>query len=141
MDKTKTVKTGITLPVEILEIIDEYMKKHKVKSRSRLLAEAVRSFIMERIWVEKHKVVMGVIIIVYNEKKGETVKKLLDVQHDYLDEIISTTHFHLSHERCLEVIMVRGESANIMRLITKMENISGIELTKFIPVEVKNQKI
>ena len=33
--------------------------------------------------------------------------------------------------------MVRGKSADIMGLITKMENISGIELTKFIPVEVK----
>ena len=127
------MKTGVSLPKDVMELMDRYMEKFGVKSRSKIIAEAVRSYVTERLWLAEKKKVIGLIIIIYNEKKGETVKKLLDVQHEFIGEIISTTHFHVSHDMCLEVIMTKGSAKNISDLISDMENIVGVEMIKFLP--------
>ena len=132
------MKTGVSLPVDVIELIDEYMEKSGIRSRSKILAEAVRSFIAERTWIrEPDKKMLGVLVVVYNEKRGETVKKLLDVQHDFINEVITTLHLHLTYEKCLEVILVRGLVRNLVTLVSNMENIVGVELTKFIPVRLE----
>jgi len=140
MSPTKTVKTGVTIPKEILDLIDEYMARYDVKSRSRLLSEAVKSFILDRSWADEYSYVIGVVVVVYNEKRGDTVKKLLDLQHEFLNEVISTMHFHASHDKCLEVILSRGPSRRIIELITRMENIVGVEMVRFIPVELRETR-
>jgi len=134
---SKTIKTGVTIPREILGLIDEYMEKYGIKSRSRLLSEAVRSFILDRSWAEKCEYVIGVTVVIYNEKRGDTVKKLLDIQHEFLEEIISTLHFHVSYDKCLEVVLLRGSSQKIISLISQMENVVGVEMVKFVPADVR----
>ena len=34
--------------------------------------------------------------------------KLMDIQHGYHDVVIVTTHAHLDHHTCLEVVVLRG---------------------------------
>jgi len=140
VSKLKTIKTGVSLPSDVVELIDKYMGDLGVKSRSKLLAEAVRTFIFDRMWMRKVKgEVLGAFIVLYDEKRGETVKRLIDLQHEFLDEIIATLHFHASHSKCLEVILVKGESKDIIKLISSVENIAGVELARFFPVHVKEE--
>lgn len=133
MSSTKRLKTGVSLPKDTIELLDKYMEKFGIKSRSKVITEAVRSYVTERLWLTEKKNIIGVIIIIYNEKRGETVKKLLDAQHEFIGEIISSTHFHISHDTCLEVIMTKGQAKNISNLISKLENIIGVEMVKFFP--------
>lgn len=131
------IKTGVSLPKEIIRILDEYMKLTGLKSRSKVLSDAVLNFINEQIWLETERDITGVLIVVYNEKRGDTVRRFLDVQHDYLDEIIATMHTHVTHDKCLEVILVKSKSTYIRRLVGEIQNITGIEYTKFVPIPMQ----
>ena len=129
------MKTGVSLPADLLREIDEYMKTFGLRSRSKLLSEAVRSFMVERAWMtEKEREVIGVLIVIYNEKRGDTVRRLLDIQHDFLGDIVATTHFHISHEKCLEVILTKGRVGHVTELLSQIENVVGVEVARFVPV-------
>ena len=130
---TRRVKTGVSLPGDIIRLLDEYMELTGARSRSKILSDAVLNFVNERLWLRTNRNIMGVLIVIYNEKRGETVKKLLDIQHEYLDNISATLHIHATHDKCLEVILIRGESTRILRLLGDMQNIVGVEYTKFVP--------
>jgi len=130
---TRRVKTGVSLPEDIIRLLDEYMELTGARSRSKILSDAVLNFVNERLWLRTNRNIMGVLIVIYNEKRGETVKKLLDIQHEYLDNISATLHIHATHDKCLEVILIKGESTRILRLLGDMQNIVGVEYTKFVP--------
>ena len=132
-----SVKTGVSIPKTLMVELDRFMKLMKIRSRSKVISEALRSYIAERSWLLSAKNVTGLLVVLYNEKRGETVKRLLDVQHEYLEEIRATMHFHVSHERCLEAIIVKGTVEKIKRLMSDLTNIVGVELVRFIPVLVE----
>ena len=52
-------------------------------------------------------------------------------------ETISTLHFHVSYDKCLEVVLLRGSSQKIISLISQMENVVGVEMVKFVPADVR----
>jgi metal-responsive CopG/Arc/MetJ family transcriptional regulator len=39
--------------------------------------------------------------------------KLTGMQHLYSQQILSTPHFHLDHDNCLEVLVIKGKAGNL----------------------------
>jgi CopG family nickel-responsive transcriptional regulator len=66
-------------------------------------------------------------VIVYDHHKREVVDKLLDIQHDFHELIISSQHIHLDHDNCLEIIVVRGRMARVNELAAKLKSIKGVK--------------
>ncbi len=45
---------------------------------------------------------------VYNHHQRQLAARLTDLQHDHHELTVSTTHAHLDHEHCVEVVILRG---------------------------------
>ena len=45
--------------------------------------------------------------------QNELVQKILEIQHDAKVNIMCNTHVHVSHENCLETIMVTGKVSEV----------------------------
>jgi len=69
---------------------------------------------------------MGVISLVYDHHQPNLQDKLTEVQHDYHHQIISSTHVHMDHDNCLEVIIVRGKAKEIQELSDRMIALRGV---------------
>ncbi len=131
----KTIKTGITLPVDLLEEVDSFMRKMNLRSRSKVIAEALRIYLDDRKFLlAENKRFVGSIFIIYNHERGETLERLVDIQHNYLDLISSVLHMHLTHEKCLEVLLFKGLRDDIKKLVSDIENITGVDLVRIIAV-------
>ena len=122
---TENVKFGVYIPRDLAVEIEEFLKKSKIKSKSRLIQEALRLFLAEHGWESGGKVA-GIIGVMYNHHVKGVDSELIDVQHDYLDVIVSTLHIHVTHELCMLGIVVRGQSDKIKELISKIMNIKGV---------------
>jgi len=48
--------------------------------------------------------------MIYDHHRSGVTKELTDLQHDYHHEITATTHVHLDHDNCLEIVAVRGQT-------------------------------
>ncbi len=127
-----TTKTGISIPKNVLERLDKIMEKTGAKSRSKVITTAVINYLdeIEKL-MDTTANVVAVITYTYDHHRGDTVKNLLSIQHDYLDAILFTTHVHISKHKCLETLVVKGATGEILNLIAKLENIKGVEALKY----------
>lgn len=58
-----------------------------------------------------------------------------DLQHKFLEEIISTTHIHASREKCMILIAVKGKLTRINALMQKLKSFKTIQNLQFLALE------
>ncbi|MBV5302603.1 MAG: nickel-responsive transcriptional regulator NikR [Chlorobium sp.] len=117
---------GVSLEKPLIEDFDLHIKAQQYKSRSEAIRDLIREELLRKKWTEGGAVA-GAIIMTYDHHKRELVNKLLDIQHDFHDIIISTQHVHLDHNNCLEVIAVNGNAADVEKLSTGLKVLVGVK--------------
>lgn len=122
----KLVRFGVSLEGELLRRFDAFIGAEGYVNRSKAIADLIRKeFIIDAF--SKGGAVAGAVTIVYDHHKREVVNKLLDMQHDHGDIIISTQHVHLDHDNCLEIIAVRGPGAKVKVLADSLKAVKGVK--------------
>ncbi len=116
---------GVSLEEELLEALDQYVKENKFPNRSQAIRHLIEKNLVEKKWQCNH-IVAGAIVLMYDHHKKDVISKLTDVQHDFYDVILSSQHFHLNHNNCLEIIAVKGEAVKLTELADKLISIKGI---------------
>ncbi len=122
------VRVGVTFPSELLSDFDKTTKKMGYKSRSKAIQDTVRAFVNEQKWLADVKgTKAGSITMIYNHGIRELDFDLTDTQHHFESIICASMHVHLSEEKCLETIVVRGEAEQIKSLAEKLKARRGVE--------------
>ena len=121
-------RVGVSLDKKLLGQFDEQIHKQGYSNRS----EAIRDLIRERLTQEQltkqnTKAVAG-IFLVYDHHSTTLTNKLTHLQHNHLLHIIVSTHIHLDHHNCLEIITVRGKVKEIQMLADKIRCLKGVNL-------------
>jgi CopG family nickel-responsive transcriptional regulator len=128
-DQTMDIeRVGIAIESSLLASFDTLLEKQGYVNRS----EAVRDLIRERLAQEqlkkpKAKAVAG-IFLVYDHHAADLSRKLLELQHSHILQTISSTHIHLDHHNCLEVIIVKGAVAELQKLADHLTSLKGVTL-------------
>lgn len=119
------VRFGVSLDKEILEALDDYVVEYNMPNRSQAIRHLVENNLVEKKWLCNH-VVAGAIVLLYNHEKNDITTRITDMQHEYFDVILSTVHFHLSHEKCLEIVAVKGEAFRLTELSCRLIGLKGV---------------
>jgi CopG family nickel-responsive transcriptional regulator len=127
----KLVRFGVSMPDHLLEKFDKIITVRGYTNRSEAIRDMIRDSIVEEEWMEGKEVV-GVITIVYDHHKKGVMEKLTDLQHVHHNEIASSTHIHLDHENCLEVVVVRGTPPDVKALADNMIALKGVKHGKLV---------
>ena len=125
------VRFGVSLEEGLLKKFDRHIKKNKYTNRSEAVRDLIREELVKKEWME-NKEVTGAITIVYDHHTRELVNKILDIQHDYHDFILSTQHIHLDHHNCFEIIVTRGKSKDIEKLFQLLKSAKGVKHAGFL---------
>jgi CopG family nickel-responsive transcriptional regulator len=116
---------SISLEEKLLDIFDEHIKAHSYSNRSEAIRDLIRKAFIKEEW-ESDKPVMGVISLVYDHHQHQLQEKVTIVQHDYHHQIVSTTHVHMDHDNCLEVIVVKGKAKEVRDLAARLTSLKGV---------------
>jgi CopG family transcriptional regulator, nickel-responsive regulator len=119
------VRFGVSLEKEILEALDNFVIENKIPNRSQAIRHLVEKNIVEKKW-QCNQIVAGAVVMLYDHHKGDITIKSNDIQHEYFDVILSSQHFHLNHDNCLEIIAVKGKANRLTELSDKLIGIKGI---------------
>ncbi|THB76611.1 MAG: nickel-responsive transcriptional regulator NikR [Desulfobulbaceae bacterium] len=119
----------ISMDEKLLDDFDTYISQQRYVNRSEAVRDLIRSALVNTEW-QDDKPVMGVISLVYDHHKPKLQEKLTEVQHDYHHQVISSTHVHMDHYNCLEVIIVKGKAESIIELTNNMQSLRGVRNCK-----------
>ena len=122
---------GVSLEEDLLKALDDFVKENKFPNRSQAIRSLIERNLVEKKW-QCNQVVAGAIVLVYDHHKKDISFKSNDIQHKYHDLILSSQHFHLSHDTCLEIIAVKGIANELTELSDKIIGIKGIVHGKLV---------
>ncbi len=121
----KLVRFGVSIEEDLHDKFNERIKKLGYENRSEAIRDLMRNSFVEDKW-NRNSIVVGGISIVYDHHKRELLNKIMDLQHNYHEIIISTQHVHLTHNDCLEILITKGNALTIKELYGKIKALKGV---------------
>lgn len=118
-------RVSFSLELPLLERLEALRAEAGYANRSEFLRDAIRSRLVERAW-ELDEEAVGTITLVYDHHAHGLASKLTALQHDHHDVILATTHVHLDHHHCVEVILVRGRAGRIRAITDELRRHKGV---------------
>ena len=131
-------RIGVSLPANLLNSFDQILKTRGYSSRSEGIRDAIRSYIRYHKWMgDMTGERQGVITIVYDHHQRGLVSAITDIQHEYMELIQVSLHSHVTHNRCVEVLLVRGGVKDVKEVAERLMAQKGVETVKLttIPLE------
>ncbi len=123
----KVTRFSVSMEPSLLKQFDTRIKQAGYASRSRAISDMARGYLVEAQWKEGTGKVVGTVTIVYDHHARDVESTLTEMQHTHEEAILCTTHVHLTHADCLEVIVVRGTGAEVSALAEQIIASPGVK--------------
>ncbi|MDR1726833.1 MAG: nickel-responsive transcriptional regulator NikR [Acidobacteriota bacterium] len=125
------IRTGISLDQDLLERFDLVVRQKGYGSRSEAIRDMVRDhFVADD--VASNKVVVATLTLVYDHHQPKLSEQLIRAQHDYKGQVLASTHVHLDHHNCLEVIILKGKGGDAKKFADKLLSLKGVKHGKLV---------
>jgi len=119
-------RTGIAIDTDLLTRFDRFIEKQGYSNRSEAFRDLIRDRLINAAVEDPEAVVVGSVTLIYDHHSRLLPDKLTKLQHDHHDLVIATTHAHLDHHTCLEVLVVRGKSKDVQKLADRLIGTKGV---------------
>jgi CopG family nickel-responsive transcriptional regulator len=119
------VRLSMSIEKPLYDKLEVLVAESRYTNRSEFLRDLIRDHLVEREW-RSNEEILGTISMIYDHHQRGLSARLTDLQHDFLGNILATTHIHLDHHHCAEMIMVKGRAGDIQRLASDMQRQRGV---------------
>jgi CopG family nickel-responsive transcriptional regulator len=123
----KIIRFGVSIEPELLNNFDKMIKREGYTNRSEAIRDLIRRNLIIDIVKNPEMPSIGTLTIIYDHHIGNLTNKLLELQHDHHDDILTTTHIHIDPHICLEVLVLKGKKGKIQQLSDKIKSLRGIK--------------
>jgi CopG family nickel-responsive transcriptional regulator len=120
-------RIGVAIDTKLLDKFDRLIEQRGYTNRSEAFRDMIRDELVEKTWESPESQVVGTVTLVYDHHVRMLNEKLTDIQHDFHRSILSTLHVHLDHDNCLEVLVVRGKSAEVRKVADVLISTKGVK--------------
>jgi len=118
-------RLSFTIEAPLMKQLERLMKRGKFKNRSEFIRDLIRSKLVEGEW-EQDQEALGTITLIYDHETRQLSDKLTSLQHEQHHAIMATTHVHLDHHLCAEMIMCRGRAHLLRELSDQLGQQKGV---------------
>lgn len=125
-DNPLVSRISISLPETLLSDLDRMVRDRGFESRSQAVNEMLHKCLLEHKHDVGDDVMVGIIALFYNNAVPGLQKQLADLQVRYIDEVISSLHVHLMHNKTMEVVLVQGPARTLQLIADEMSSRRGV---------------
>jgi CopG family nickel-responsive transcriptional regulator len=126
MRMSSLIRTGISLNRELLERFDRMIEQKGYSNRSEAIRDIVRAHFVEED-VVSNKAVVATLTLVYDHHQPKLSEQLIEAQHNYKGQVLASTHVHLDHHNCLEVIILKGRGTEAKAFADHLLSLKGVK--------------
>ena len=131
----KITRVSLTLPQELLDELDRSLKAQRYTSRSEAVRDALRDFLANYRWRSGLRgEQLGAILVLYEHDVRGLTDALMGIQHWGSSIISAVQHLHVDEKNCLEILIVRGATEKIRRLVDRLGALRGVKQAKLVVV-------
>ena len=123
--KDALVRFGVALEGSLLRDLDAVVRERGC-TRSELFRDMARATV-GRAKVPKAVDAIATLTMVYDHHVRDLSERLTDLQHELGEQVRATMHVHISHDLCLEVIVMRGRSDLLQGIADRMLALRGVK--------------
>lgn len=117
---------SVSLEADLLEAFDRHVKEGSFATRSEAIRQILRRTLTLDAFEGDNRPVTASLTLVYDHHRPHLVEKLLALQHDHSGQVVASMHVHLDHDRCLEVLVLRGPGAALRDLAASLRGLKGV---------------
>ncbi len=124
---------SVAMDEDLLAKFDKLVRRRgDGRNRSEAIRDLVRDALVETEWEDSADEIVGTITMVFDHRASDLSEKLDALQHAHHDKIVSAMHVHLDAHNCLEVIVVRGASADVSAISDGLLGTKGVKHGKLV---------
>lgn len=129
---SELVRCSVTLEEDLLAKFDRFIEAGRLATRSEAIRQLIREKLTATAWASDASDVAASLTLVYDHHKTRLTDKMLDLQHEHSDCVVSSMHVHLDHDLCLEVIVLRGKAKELQDLASELSGLKGIQQAQLV---------
>ncbi len=118
-------RVSMSIEAPLLRRLEDLVQTSGYTNRSEYIRDLIRGKLVEEEW-ERNVEAVGTITLLYDHHQRGLSDRLNHLQHNHHSNILATTHVHLDHDLCAEMIMVRGQGKLIRALTDSMRREKGV---------------
>ena len=132
MASTKgVVRFSVSLPPTLVDDFDGAWKNMGYENRSKAAHDAFRAFVTENKWTrEEGEEIAGTITLLYYLNRPGLLEHVVEAQHKFGNIVLSSMHLHLTENKCMEIIAVKGKAADVKSLSQELMTKKGVKQLK-----------
>ena len=131
-DSGGVARISVSLPEELLHQFDGMVAERGFGSRSQAIADMINHQLTEHREELGQDIMAGTINLVYDHSIPGVQKQLSDLQHEYIDEVISTLNVNLEQKQTMAVILVQGPGRKLKMIANRMSTCRGVRSGKLL---------
>lgn len=120
-------RIGIALDSDLLARFDDFISRLGYTNRSEAFRDLIRDRLVAAQTSDPNATIVGTVTLIYDHHASGLPERLMQLQHEHHDLVVSTTHAHLDRNACLEVLMVHGRSAKVEQFAGRMIGLKGVQ--------------
>jgi CopG family nickel-responsive transcriptional regulator len=129
-------RIGIALDSDLLERFDRSIAHSGYTNRSEAFRDLIRDRLVAAQTASPDATVVGTVTLIYDHHAHGVGEKLTELQHAHHELVVSTSHAHLDHDSCLEVLIVHGTAKQVEQFAERLIGLKGVQhgrLVKTVP--------
>ena len=120
-------RVTVSLDEAIAAAFDALALEQGYASRSEAVRDLVRRAVDDRrLQQTGDRLCVANVSFVYDHHVRSLAQRLMALQHDHHDLVISTTHVHLDHAICLESVLLKGPIDDVRTLADGIQAERGV---------------
>jgi len=124
---------SVSMEKQLVEAFDAKLGEKGYPSRSEALRDLMRGWLNDAAADEHPKSeALGTLTLFYDHTQRDLAERLTALGHEHHHLILTTLHFHVDHERCLEVLALKGPVALLRGFADAVIAMKGIVHGKLV---------
>jgi len=126
---SELLRFGVSAEDELLQSFDRLIANQGYATRSEALRDLMRDALVRSRLEEPPETaeILGSLTLVYDHHAHDLTERMAELQHDHHGLVISVLHVHVSHDDCMEVIVLRGPVRDVRLLGEALLSLKGVK--------------
>ncbi|TCB58201.1 CopG family ribbon-helix-helix protein [Acinetobacter terrae] len=125
MPKQKLARISITVPEQTLNALDQKIVEQYYESRSQAIVDMINKHLIAD-HIEHNAVMVGTLTLLYDVSLKPLRTQLIDLQQQFLSQVISSLHIQLDDEKILQVMLMQGVSDELQHISQQFIALKGV---------------